>query len=168
MILRALEPEDSEIMYEAENDPAAWEYSDYTAPLSRELLKTYALTYDADPLRAGQLRLIAEEAGEAVGIVDLFNISARHLRAESGIYIFPEHRRKGLGAKALECTRDYCLGRLGLHQITATISEQNNAAICCYKKSGFIETGILRDWLRTQGGYEQAVTLSLIPNTQFK
>ena len=56
--LRALEPEDAEMMYEAESDPAAWRYSDYLAPMSREMLREYALTYDADPLRSGQLRLI--------------------------------------------------------------------------------------------------------------
>ncbi|MDE5849776.1 MAG: GNAT family N-acetyltransferase, partial [Muribaculaceae bacterium] len=55
--LRALEPEDADMMYDAESDEAAWRYSDYLAPMSLELLREYALTYDADPFRSGQLRL---------------------------------------------------------------------------------------------------------------
>lgn len=166
MRLRAVEPEDADFMYEAENDPEAWKYSDYIAPFSREMLREYALTYDADPYRAGQLRLIAEEGCIPVGIVDLFDISARHLRADSGIYILPDHRNKGFGTKALECLKEYCIQRLGLHHITATISELNMPAICCYKKSGFKETGLLPDWLRTPEGYEHAVILSFIPKAQ--
>lgn len=79
--LRALEPEDADMMYEAENDEAAWKYSDYLAPLSRELLHHYALTYDAEPFRSGQLRLIIEKDETPIGILDLMDISARHLRA---------------------------------------------------------------------------------------
>ena len=33
--LRALEPEDADMMYECESDPVAWRYSDYLAPMSR-------------------------------------------------------------------------------------------------------------------------------------
>lgn len=166
MRLRAVEPEDADFMYEAENDPEAWKYSDYTAPFSREMLREYALTYDAEPFRAGQLRLIVEEAGIPIGIIDLFDISARHLRASSGIYILPAHRNKGFGTKALEYTKAYCIERLGLHHITATVSELNGAGICCYRKTGFKETGRLPDWIRTPEGYEDAVILSLIPKTQ--
>ena len=56
--LRALEPSDADFMYEVENDAQAWRYSDTIAPLSRKILRDYALTYDADPFTAGQLRLI--------------------------------------------------------------------------------------------------------------
>ena len=83
--LRALEPEDAEMMYAAESDEAAWLYSDYLAPLSLEMLRQYALSYDADPMRSGQLRLIIEVDGRAAGILDIFDISPRHLRADTGI-----------------------------------------------------------------------------------
>ena len=158
--LRAIEPEDADFMYEVESDPDAWKYSGYVAPLSRELLRQYALTYDADPFRCGQLRLIIEADGVAIGIADLFEISARHLRAESGIYILPAHRRMGYGAEALRALTDYSAGRLGLHQLTATVSEMNIAARDCYLKAGFIQTGMRVDWVRTTSGYESALLLS--------
>ena len=99
--LRALEPDDTDFMYAAEQDCAAWQYSDYLAPLSKEQLRQYAFTYDADPFRSGQLRLIIEKDGRAIGMADLFEISPRHLRAETGIYLLPQERGAGNGSLSL-------------------------------------------------------------------
>ena len=162
MKLRALEPEDAEMMYEAESDEAAWRYSDYTAPMSMELLREYALTYDADPFRSGQLRLIVDVDGIPAGMLDLFEISPRNLRADSGIYILPAFRGHGIGGKALILLKDYCRRRLGLHQITASVAHGNSSALRCYEKAGFVTTGKRIDWLRTPDGYEDVELLSCV------
>lgn len=161
MILRAIEPSDADFMYLAEQDPAAWKYSDYVAPLSRELLRQYALTYDADPLRSGQLRLIIEEDGSPIGIADLFDISARHLRADTGIYLSPQYRGNGKGVAALIALAEYCRQRLGLHQIVASVSKLNQPALRCYVKAGFVETGLRPQWWRTSSGFEDVALLML-------
>ncbi len=160
--LRAVEPEDADLMYEAENDEAAWEYSDYLAPLSHELLRQYAFTYDADPLRSGQLRLIIEQNNTPIGILDLFEISPRHLRADTGIYILPCFRGKGWGTKALEAAKDFCRKRLGLHQLTASVAISNQSAKKAYEKAGFTTTGIRQEWLRTPDGYQDIYLLSTL------
>ena len=162
--LRAVEPGDADHMYEAENDEAAWAYSDYLAPLSHELLSQYALTYDADPFRSGQLRLIIEVGVIPVGILDLFDISPRHMRADTGIYIFPEFRGKGLATEALLAVKTFCKIRLGLHQLTATVAKENIYALRCYKKAGFISTGTRPHWLRTPDGFLDVEMLHCIIN----
>lgn len=158
--LRALEPEDTEFMFEAENDEAAWTYSDYLAPLSMEMLRQYALTYDADPLRSGQLRLVVDVDGKPVGMADIFDISARHLHAMTGIYILPEMRSKGIGAEALRLLCEYCRSRLGLHILSAIIAEKNHSARNCYRSAGFIESGILPEWLRDGAIYSNAIFMA--------
>lgn len=158
--LRAVEPEDADMMYEAENDEAAWAYSNYLAPLSRELLRQYALTYDADPLRCGQIRLIIDYGVTPIGILDIFDISPRHLRADTGIYLLPEFRGKGFASKALEAAKEYSRNRLGLHQLTATIAQSNATAMLCYEKAGFKPTGARPEWIRTPDGYQDATILS--------
>lgn len=160
--LRAVEPEDVDMMFQAESDEAAWLYSDYTAPLSRELLRQYALTYDADPFRSGQLRFIIENGKTPVGILDIFDISPRHLRADTGIYLLPKFRGKGLASKALEAAKDYSRNRLGLHQLTATVAQSNATAMLCYEKAGFKPTGTRPDWLRTTDGYQSANILTCL------
>ncbi len=160
--LRALEPEDAAMMYEAESDEAAWRYSDYIAPMSLEMLRHYALTYDADPFRSGQLRLIIEVNGKAAGILDFFEVSPRHLRAETGLYLLPQFRGKGLGVKSLELAKDYGRERLGLHQLTASVGINNKEALRCFEKAGFRSSGTRPDWLRTPGGYEDTTLLFCI------
>lgn len=162
LILRAIEPDDVDFMFKAENDFDAWRYSDYMAPLSKELLQQYAFTYDADPFRAGQLRLIIEIDGTPVGIADIFDISVRHLHAETGIYVLPEYRRKGYAAGALLKLANYCRVRLGLHSLVATVSKLNVAATRCYEKAGFKKTGMFPDWIRLNQEYEDACIFSLI------
>lgn len=163
--LRALEPEDAEIMYEAEADEAAWRYSDYLAPMSKEMLRDYALTYDADPFRSGQLRLIIEANEKAAGILDFFEISPRHLRADTGIYLLPEYRGKGIGTIAIEQAKAYGRVRLGLYQLTASVGQHNKAARCCYEKAGFVSTGTRLEWLRTAEGWENVELLRCKLNT---
>ncbi len=162
IMLRAIEPEDADFMYEVESDPDAWKYSDYVAPMSKELLRQYAFTYDADPYRAGQLRLIIENCGEPIGIADLFDISARHLRTDTGIYILPKHRSFGFATQALKELAIYCNERLGLHQMSASISKLNQAAMRCYCKAGFKETGVRPDWIKTSDGFEDVCLLTLL------
>ena len=160
--LRALEPDDTDMIYEAEKDDAAWRYSDYLAPLSRDMLLQYALAYDADPFKSGQLRLIIDMDGTAIGMLDLFEVSARHLRADIGIYILPQFRGNGYSTKSLELAKDYCISRLGLHQVTASVAQRNDVAKRCFIKAGFLPTGKRPDWLRNPEGYEDVTLLSCI------
>lgn len=162
--LRAVEPEDADFMYESENDVDAWRYSDYIAPLSREMLRQYAFTYEADPFASGQLRLVIDKDGNAVGLADLFEISPRHQRAESGIYIVPSMRSNGVGSEALKLLCEYSASRLGLHLLTAKIAIGNEAAAHAFANAGFSITGIIPGWLKTGNVYSDINILSKILN----
>lgn len=60
--LRAVEPEDAELLYEWENDPAVWAVSGTTEPFSREQIQRFIerQASGGDLLRTGQLRLMIE------------------------------------------------------------------------------------------------------------
>ncbi|MDE6559002.1 MAG: GNAT family N-acetyltransferase, partial [Muribaculaceae bacterium] len=58
---RAVEPADADLLFTTENDEDSWGDSDLIAPLSRNILRSYAENYTSDPIRDGQLRLIAED-----------------------------------------------------------------------------------------------------------
>ena len=152
--LRALEPGDSDFMYDVENDAQAWRYSDTIAPLSRRILRDYALTYDADPFTAGQLRLIIteKEGGKPVGIVDLYELSQRHMRAFIGIYICKEHRGQGYADETLQLIEDYAHNTLHLHQLGSKVEENHNGAEKMFRKRGYELKGVLDDWLSSTDG----------------
>ena len=152
--LRALEPSDADFMYEVENDAQAWRYSDTIAPLSRRILRDYALTYDADPFTAGQLRLIITEKGtnNPVGIVDLYEVSQRHQRAFIGIYICKDFRHKGYADETLQLIEDYAHNTLHLHQVGAKVEDGYTMAENLFENRGYELKGLLDDWLSTTDG----------------
>ena len=152
--LRALEPSDADFMYEVENDAQAWRYSDTVAPLSRRILRDYALTYDADPFTAGQLRLIIteEDTKTPVGIVDLYEVSQRHQRAFIGIYICKDYRGKGYGDETLELIEDYAHNTLHLHQLGAKVEDSLKRTEQLFLNRGYALKGNLEDWLSTPDG----------------
>ena len=152
--LRALEPSDADFMYEVENDASAWRYSDTIAPLSRRVLRDYALTYDADPFSAGQLRLIITEKEDAtpVGIVDLYDVSNRHQRAYIGIYICKEFRGKGYADETIQLIEEYALNTLHLHQLGAKVEDSHTKAEKIFLNRGYELKGNLDEWLSTPDG----------------
>ena len=152
--LRALEPSDADFMYEVENDAQAWRYSDTIAPLSRKILRDYALTYDADPFTAGQLRLIITEEGSKlpVGIIDLYEVSQRHQRAFIGIYICKDFRGKGYAEETINLIEDYAHNNLHLHQLGAKVEDGHTAAEKLFINRGYEMKGHLQDWLSTPDG----------------
>lgn len=172
--LRAVEPEDVDFMLECESDRAAATWSDYRAPFSRHQLMSYALTYDADPFDAGQLRLIAETTGgipvgiadtsegNVIGIADLYDIDPHDLRAYVGITIHPAHRRHGYGLKTLESLISYSRDKLGLRMLAAKISEQNPAALALFRVAGFLPLCLLPHWHKI-GSHHHNIHLLYLP-----
>lgn len=151
--LRAVEPGDADFMYEVDNDSSAWAYSDTIAPLSRKMLRDYALDYDADPLRCGQLRLIVTEngTGRPVGILDLYEISPLHRRAFTGIYILKDFRRTGYAIEALRQVADYVSRHLRITRLWARIPAANFASAELFRKAGFSQEASLHGWFDAPG-----------------
>ena len=59
---------------------------------------------------------------------------------------------------------EYAFEFLDVHQVYATISEGNVASIKLFEKVGFIQTGIKKDWFKSQGKYKDELHYQLINN----
>ena len=162
MKLRALEPEDLELLYTIENDMAMWNVGNTNVPYSRYDLRDYILNQQHDIYKDGQVRFVVEDSARAVGLVDLFNFSPRDLRAEVGIAILKEQQGEGLGQEALRQLSEYAFGTLGLHQLYAFVSEKNEVAKKCFEKAGYKQTAVLKDWIRKVDVFENAVIYTLL------
>lgn len=153
--LRAVEPCDANKMLIVENDSSQWINNGMMAPFSYNHIKEYASNYDADPYRAGQLRLIIESKNKCdnsfIGIVDLYDISANFHTAFVGIYIVPEHRNFGYALLALDLLEDYVRQILNIRILASKISDNNFESIELFYKSGYKKTGELPDWLMSAG-----------------
>ena len=74
--LRALEPEDLDMLYAMENDHEVWNVGENNVPYSRYVLHDYIANATADIYADRQVRMMVENVdGECVGVVDLVNFS---------------------------------------------------------------------------------------------
>ena len=60
--LRAMEPEDLEVMYAMENDSQTWDVTNFTVPYSRFVLKQYIENSECDMFADRQLRMMIVRA----------------------------------------------------------------------------------------------------------
>lgn len=160
--LRAPEPDDTDRLYLWENDPGTAEVPVNGAPLSRLQVWNYIQNYSADPLGTGELRLIAECGGEAVGHVDLTEIDVRNSRAQVSVYIDAAHRGRGLGRQALAAMVRHARRVLALHQVWALVACDNAASLALFKSLDFKPAGRLRSWLRRDGRWIDVVMLQYL------
>lgn len=68
-----------------------------------------------------------------------------------GVYVAPEARALGVGAQLLIRALRYATGVLRVRQVNLGVNTQNAAAIALYKKLGFVEYGLERDFLIVNG-----------------
>ncbi|MFO7934433.1 MAG: GNAT family N-acetyltransferase [Bacteroidales bacterium] len=163
--LRALEPEDLEILYRWENDTGLWHLSNTLVPYSRYLLKEYLEHSRKDIFELKQLRLIIElnEDRRPVGAIDLFDFDPFHRRAGIGILIAEKSdRRKGYAREALESLKEYVFQVLRLHQLYCNISSNNEESMNLFKAAGFRVAGEKKDWLFNGKGFEDEWMLQCI------
>lgn len=166
MKLRALEPEDLELLYTIENDTTMWMSGTQTAPYSRYQLREYVASNNADIYKDEQVRFVIENDGEAVGLIDLFNFSPRHHRAELGIALLSSARGKGIARKAIQAVADYGREFVQLRQIYAVVAQSNHSSVRMLENSGFVCSAVLEDWLFTGEKYENAMIMQLFLRKQ--
>lgn len=103
------------------------------------------------------------QAAEAVGAVDLFEYDPIHRRAGIGIVIYgAKHRRRGYALETLEILCRYAREQLYLHQLWCTVGADNTPSRELFRRAGFVESGVKRDWLRTPEGFRDEVILQKI------
>lgn len=154
--LRALEPEDLELLYEWENNNAYWMISNTMTPFSKFTLKRYLKHSHKNIYETGQLRLMIELIAEklTIGTIDLFDFDPFHKRAGIGILIADEaQRRKGYGSMALKCVIDYCFTTLQMNQLYCNILANNCESMDLFQKLGFERIGVKKEWIKTVDGY---------------
>jgi diamine N-acetyltransferase len=162
--LRAIEPEDIDVLYNWENDVENWAVSNTQTPFSRFLLEQYISSSHVDIYSTKQLRLmICDKEGKAIGSIDLFDFDPNNMRAGIGILIADKtDRRKGYASEALQLLNGYCFEILNLHQVYCNITTDNESSILLFQKHGFQITGIKKHWVRIGSGYKDELLLQLI------
>ncbi|MBM1107524.1 GNAT family N-acetyltransferase [Aurantibacter crassamenti] len=162
--LRALEPMDLDFLYELENNTDLWEVSGTVTPYSRHVLQLYLENSHRDIYDVKQLRLcICENSGKLLGLIDLFDFDPKNKRAGVGIVILQtENRNRGIGTEAIQLMTNYAYETLNLHQLYANVTSDNVPSIQLFKKMGFEEVGVKKDWNFSLGSFKNEILLQKI------
>ena len=162
--LRALEPEDLDILYKWENDADLWKYGATVAPYSKFALKEYIAGSQLDIFQSKQLRLMIvwKENNEQAGTIDMYDFDLINLRAGIGILIDTAYRRKQIGLQALELIKEYAFDFLFLKQLYAHIPKRNEISLRLFSKAGYSNTVCLKEWNKTSEGFDDVYVMQLI------
>src|SRR6056297_3508361 len=155
LILRAVEPEDAEVIHKWENNTENWQVSNTKVPFSFHTIKQYAENPSHDIYENLQLRLIIVRRNDSkrIGALDLFDFDAFNQRAGIGILINDtQDRGKGYAKNAIEIVKYYAFNFLHLKQLYCTIGEDNPKSLKLFQQCGFNVCGIREQWLRTYDG----------------
>lgn len=160
--LRAIEPEDLDLLYTIENDTSLWNVGVTSVPYSRYTLYDYIANSKNDIYTDRQVRMMIENGDrKIVGIVDLINFDPKHLRAEIGIAIAKRFRRQGLAQATINTIKGYALDILHLHQIYAYVDKDNMQSLNLFERCGFTRSTELKDWLFDGKKYHDALLMQL-------
>lgn len=164
IILRALEPEDLDLLYTWENNSEWWKYGNTRAPFSRYLLKQYIMSSHKDIYEANQLRLMIDHSQQqkSIGIVDMFDFDPHNRKAEVGILIDPEFQKMGFGEKAINIIKNYASSFLKIHQLYTFVPSDNISSIKLFEKCGFDKKSVLKDWIIDGTSFSDVIVMQCI------
>ena len=148
--LRALEPEDLDLLYKWENDTGLWIHGNNLSPYSKLTLRQYITdSQSQDIYQSKQLRLmiINKSDDQTIGTIDLYDFDIRNSKIGIGILIHEKARNKSFATMTIELIKNYVFSFLNIHQIYAYVSCKNEASIKLFNKVGFKDYGLLKDWI---------------------
>jgi diamine N-acetyltransferase len=103
--------------------------------------------------------LIASVDGSDVGFVLLAGLTNPHAAVELRRIAMAE-RRRGYGSAALVAAVDWVFSERDAHRVWLDVHVDNAVARAVYRRTGFVEEGVMRDALRVGDGWESLVLMS--------
>jgi RimJ/RimL family protein N-acetyltransferase len=107
------------------------------------------------------LAIIRIEDDKLLGEIVLNNLNEHNESMGFRIALTSE-QGKGYGTEAIRLVLRYAFDVIGLHRVELEVYDFNARAIASYRKCGFVEEGRLRDALRWDGQWHDALLMSVL------
>ena len=149
---------------------------------SREFLECWEPTWPADATTSAAFRrrlkkfsadwrdgltyaflIFRREDEVLVGGITLSNVRRGvSLSASMGYWMGKMHARNGYMAEAIQLSLDFSFDTLGLHRIEAACLPSNTPSRNLLLKSGFVQEGVARSYLRINGTWQDHVCYAIL------
>lgn len=151
--------EDKEMVRECRNDDRVrkWMYSDeiisqeehfnFIENLQKDNKNFYWMVYKDEKF---------------IGVISLNNIDIKNKNAYLGIYSNPFCEMKNKGSLLINCLKEVAFDIVELHSLKLEVIENNKRAVDFYKKIGFEEEGVLREFVHKDGKWLSVIIMGII------
>jgi RimJ/RimL family protein N-acetyltransferase len=110
----------------------------------------------------GVSQAVAEHATDrAIGLMWLAHDRPPD-EASIGYWLVPDARGQGLGSEAVRLASRWVLTRTDVRRLTAQVMPNNGPSIAVLRKAGFVEEGVLREWLQRGDDHVDVIQFSLL------
>ena len=157
LYLRSFEDNKQDIsaLYQWENDPESWDSSMTSNPVSAKFIREYILESATSLITQGTMTLAIglAETQELIGYLQFLGYDAISQRVGYGLYIAPEHRRKGYGREVIQLAEQYAFQHLGVRLVYADILSNNLSCCKLFEVLGYELKATLPEWHCSQGSW---------------
>ncbi|MFC4531938.1 GNAT family N-acetyltransferase [Sphaerisporangium dianthi] len=162
VVLRPAGPEHVEGLWELVHDPETVRLTGSHAKFTRAALeKWYATRREQDDRL--DLAICDVKEGDYVGEIVLNQLDADNLSCGMRIALAgPRAFGRGYGSEAIRLVLEHVFTTVGLHRVSLEVFDFNERARHVYRKAGFVEEGVLRDALRWDGAWHDAIVMSVL------
>lgn len=170
LILRKMDFEDTEALFELRSDKRNMEYLDRPLAKTRDDSKALiAKIEEGLVMRTGITWAVAFKNGDnrLVGTIGFWRINAPDFRAEIGYILHRNYHRKGLMHEAMQVVLNYGFREINLHTVEAHVNPFNEGSINLLLKNGFVKEAHFKENYHFEGRFLDTAVYSLItPVTQ--
>lgn len=142
LVLRALQTDDSQVIYLLRSNPEVNEYLDRSPCLSVEdaLSFIHKINGAVSNGNAYYWGICTKGSEELIGTFCLFDLSAEKSSCEIGFELLPEFQRQGYMKEAAESVIYFVFKSLSLEKIRADVHENNARSLHLLNKLQFVGT----------------------------
>jgi ribosomal-protein-alanine N-acetyltransferase len=147
LILRAVQAEDAQAVFEMRSDPRVMEYIDRPLATSIEdgQKKVKAIQDMVAANDAINWAITLRGNPQSIGNIGFWRFSRADFRIEIGYMLHPDHFRKGIMSEAMQMTLEYAFEEMNTNSIEARISPSNIPSIGVAEKNGFVKEAHFRE-----------------------
>jgi RimJ/RimL family protein N-acetyltransferase len=170
LVLRPLEPSDTDAVLAACQDPEIPRWTSVPSPYTREHAEAFIHVVSPEGWRGDNrydLGVFTRDAGALVGTMGLLRLrqpAAPDHQAELGYWTVKEQRGKGYTAEAGRAMCAWAFESLGVERIEWYAEAGNEGSRAVARRIGFVMEGTVRSKIVHEGTRRDAWSASLLPS----